>query len=264
MVIKHDNGNPSALDLDYSENLEQSLRRAVAIAEERRHQQVTEENLLLALIDDPDAAAVMHACKVDLDGLRRTLSMSLSSPDESPSGIGTAPRASSGVRDIVQRAVIQARSTGRGSLVTGADMLVAMLAGPTGALLRERGMTRYDATRYISHGIAKGGRFSQGLAGAEGAGPPPVSDEPSGLLAEVRLLNDNYTPMEFVVHVLEQVFENDHESATRIMLETHHQGAGKCGVYPYDTANAKVTEVFNLAREHQHPLQCVLVRSRSG
>jgi ATP-dependent Clp protease adaptor protein ClpS len=90
-----------------------------------------------------------------------------------------------------------------------------------------------------------------------------ASDAPSGLLAEVRLLNDDQTTMEFVVQVLEEVFGKDRETATRIMLETHSEGFGICGIYPYDIAEAKVTGVLSFARRHGHPLQCVLERSSS-
>jgi ATP-dependent Clp protease adaptor protein ClpS len=88
-----------------------------------------------------------------------------------------------------------------------------------------------------------------------------VSDTPSGLLAEVRLLNDDQTTMEFVVQVLKKVFGKDRQTAMRIMLETHREGFGVCGIYPYDIAEAKVTEVLSLARRDGHPLQCVLERS---
>ena len=64
--------------------------------------------------------------------------------------------------------------------------------------------------------------------------------------------------MEFVVHVLERVFDKDRETATRIMLEIHNGGTGTCRIYPYDAADAKVREVLDFAREHQQPLQCVL------
>jgi ATP-dependent Clp protease adaptor protein ClpS len=90
-----------------------------------------------------------------------------------------------------------------------------------------------------------------------------ASDMPSGLLAEVRLLNDDQTTMEFVVQVLEEVFGKDRETATRIMLEAHSEGFGVCGIYPYDIAEAKVTEVLSFARRYGHPLQCVLERSSS-
>jgi ATP-dependent Clp protease adaptor protein ClpS len=77
-------------------------------------------------------------------------------------------------------------------------------------------------------------------------------------LYRVLLLNDDYTPMEFVVHVLERFFNKSREDATRIMLHVHHNGVGECGVYTYEVAETKVTQVMDFARKHQHPLQCVM------
>jgi ATP-dependent Clp protease adaptor protein ClpS len=74
----------------------------------------------------------------------------------------------------------------------------------------------------------------------------------------VLLLNDDYTPMEFVVDVLQRFFNKDHDSATRIMLHVHHHGIGECGVFTYEVAETKVTQVMDFARKHQHPLQCVM------
>ena len=77
-------------------------------------------------------------------------------------------------------------------------------------------------------------------------------------LYQVVLLNDDYTPMEFVVHVLERFFAKSHEDAVRIMLHVHHRGVGVCGVFTYEIAEAKVNQVMDLARQHQHPLQCTI------
>jgi ATP-dependent Clp protease adaptor protein ClpS len=74
----------------------------------------------------------------------------------------------------------------------------------------------------------------------------------------VLILNDDYTPMEFVIHVLERFFNKSREDATRIMLHVHHHGVGECGVYTYEVAETKVTQVMDFARQHQHPLQCVM------
>jgi ATP-dependent Clp protease adaptor protein ClpS len=74
----------------------------------------------------------------------------------------------------------------------------------------------------------------------------------------VLLLNDDYTPMEFVVHVLERFFNKDREAATQIMLHVHHHGIGECGIYTYEVAETKVTQVMDFARKHHHPLQCVM------
>jgi ATP-dependent Clp protease adaptor protein ClpS len=77
-------------------------------------------------------------------------------------------------------------------------------------------------------------------------------------LYKVILLNDDFTPMEFVVEVLQRFFGKDRETATRIMLQVHHQGRGVCGVYPFDIAETKVNQVMDYARSNEHPLQCTM------
>jgi len=77
-------------------------------------------------------------------------------------------------------------------------------------------------------------------------------------LFKVILLNDDYTPMEFVVAVLQEFFSMGREKATQIMLKVHREGMGVCGVYPKDIATTKVEQVVSFARKHQHPLQCVM------
>jgi ATP-dependent Clp protease adaptor protein ClpS len=77
-------------------------------------------------------------------------------------------------------------------------------------------------------------------------------------LYKVLLLNDDYTPMEFVVHVLERFFGKGREEATRIMLHVHQKGVGVCGVYTFEVAETKVTQVMDFAQNHQHPLQCTM------
>ena len=74
----------------------------------------------------------------------------------------------------------------------------------------------------------------------------------------VLLLNDDYTPMEFVVIVLIRFFNKNQEDATRIMLHVHQNGVGECGIYTYEIAETKETQVMDFARKHQHPLQCVM------
>jgi len=75
---------------------------------------------------------------------------------------------------------------------------------------------------------------------------------------KVLMLNDDYTPMEFVVHVLEKFFSKNRADATRIMLHVHQRGVGVCGVYTYEVAETKVNTAIDYARRHQHPLQCTL------
>lgn len=86
--------------------------------------------------------------------------------------------------------------------------------------------------------------------------PKAKTKKPS--LYRVLILNDDYTPMEFVVHVLERFFQKNRDDATRIMLHVHNHGVGECGVYTFEVAETKVTQVMDFARQHQHPLQCVM------
>jgi len=78
---------------------------------------------------------------------------------------------------------------------------------------------------------------------------------------KVLMLNDDYTPMEFVVIVLKRFFHMDLEQATRVMLHVHQRGVGICGVFPYEIAETKVNQVMDFARKNQHPLQCTLEKA---
>ena len=80
--------------------------------------------------------------------------------------------------------------------------------------------------------------------------PPPMY--------QVVLLNDDYTPMEFVVDVLQRFFGKNQDEATRIMLQVHHEGKGVCGIYPHDIASSRIAQVSRYARSRQHPLQCTM------
>jgi ATP-dependent Clp protease adaptor protein ClpS len=98
--------------------------------------------------------------------------------------------------------------------------------------------------------------------GGSGAGtvvaPKTRSKTKRPSLYRVLLLNDDYTPMEFVIHVLERFFNKSREEATRVMLLVHQSGVGDCGTFTYEIAETKVTQVMDFARRHQHPLQCVM------
>ena len=84
----------------------------------------------------------------------------------------------------------------------------------------------------------------------------PKTKKPS--LYKVLLLNDDFTPMEFVVLILQRFFQKGQEDATRIMLHVHQKGVGLCGVYTYEVAETKVTQVMDYSRQHGHPLQCTM------
>ena len=142
----------------FSRNLEQSLHRALQAANERRHEYATLEHLLLSLIDDLDAAAVMRACSVDLNALRKTLRDYIDTElDNLVTDGRDDAKPTAGFQRVIQRAVIHVQSSGREE-VTGANVLVAIFAereSHAAYFLQEQDMTRYDAVNYISHGIAK-------------------------------------------------------------------------------------------------------------
>ncbi|GGE83119.1 ATP-dependent Clp protease ATP-binding subunit ClpA [Stappia taiwanensis] len=167
----------------FSRSLEKALHQALSYANERQQEYATLEHLLLALIDDQDAAAVMRACNVDLDILRRNLveyidteldNLVIEGDDDS--------KPTAGFQRVIQRAVIHVQSSGREE-VTGANVLVAIFAereSHAAYFLQEQDMTRYDAVNYISHGIAKRAGMSETrpvhgadeeAAAEEGVGP---------------------------------------------------------------------------------------------
>ncbi len=142
----------------FSRPLEESLHRAVAYANQRKHEYATLEHLLLSLVDDEEAAGVMRACEVDLGALRTTLTNYVDTELRSlvvDDGEDAKPTA--GFQRVIQRAVIHVQSSGREE-VTGANVLVAIFSereSHAAYFLQEQDMTRYDAVNYIAHGIAK-------------------------------------------------------------------------------------------------------------
>nr|WP_216654641.1 ATP-dependent Clp protease ATP-binding subunit ClpA [Pseudogemmobacter hezensis] len=159
----------------FSSTLEQAIHGALALANARRHELATLEHLLLALIDEPDAARVMKACSVDLDELRKTLTDFV---DEDLSTLVTSVEGSEAVptaafQRVIQRAAIHVQSSGR-TEVTGANVLVAIFAereSNAAYFLQEQDMTRYDAVNFIAHGVAKNPAFGE-------ARPIQGADEP--------------------------------------------------------------------------------------
>src|SRR5438270_5246163 len=142
----------------FSRNLEQSLHRALAAANERHHEYATLEHLLLSLVDDTDAAAVMRACSVELDALRKNLRDYIDQELENLVTDGREDaKPTAGFQRVIQRAVIHVQSSGRDE-VTGANVLVAIFAereSHAAYFLQEQDMTRYRSEEHTSHGIAK-------------------------------------------------------------------------------------------------------------
>ncbi|MGN6551972.1 MAG: ATP-dependent Clp protease ATP-binding subunit ClpA [Pararhizobium sp.] len=149
----------------FSPSLEKALHQALTLANERHHEYATLEHLLLALIDDTDAAAVMGACNVDLDALRKTVTDYVDTElGNLVTGYDEDSKPTSGFQRVIQRAVIHVQSSGREE-VTGANVLVAIFAereSHAAYFLQEQEMTRYDAVNFISHGIAKRPGASEG------------------------------------------------------------------------------------------------------
>ncbi|MFZ2031681.1 MAG: ATP-dependent Clp protease ATP-binding subunit ClpA [Vitreimonas sp.] len=144
----------------FSRTLEHTLRRALSLANEHRHEYVTLEHLLLSLIDDDDASQVMHACKVDLDKLKLNLESYLSTELDSlvvPNREHEEPRPTAGFQRVLQRSMLHVDSSG-GREVTGANVLVALFSereSHAAYFLQEQDMTRYDAVNFIAHGLPK-------------------------------------------------------------------------------------------------------------
>ncbi|MFZ9501645.1 MAG: ATP-dependent Clp protease adapter ClpS [Beijerinckiaceae bacterium] len=123
---------------------------------------------------------------------------------------------------------------------------------------------RAEATATPVRAAGGGAGDEGGGRGGRGSGPGAAvitrtrtqTRKPS--MYRVLLLNDDYTPMEFVITVLRRYFNKNPDEATRIMLHVHHHGVGECGVYTYEVAETKVTQVMDFARKHQHPLQCIM------
>ncbi len=156
----------------FSPSLEKALHQALTFANDRHHEYATLEHLLLALMDDSDAAAVMRACGVDLEALRSTVTEYIDNELHNlVTGYDEDSKPTSGFQRVIQRAVIHVQSSGRDE-VTGANVLVAIFAereSHAAYFLQEQEMTRYDAVNFISHGISKrpGASESRPVRGAE-------------------------------------------------------------------------------------------------
>ena len=167
----------------FSSTLESAIHNALGLANERRHELATLEHLLLALIDEPDAARVMKACSVDLEDLRQSLTKFLDEElDSLISDIdGSEAAPTTGFQRVIQRAAIHVQSSGR-TEVTGANVLVAIFAereSHAAYFLQEQDMTRYDAVNYISHGVAKDPSYGESRP-VQGADEVQEQAEPGG------------------------------------------------------------------------------------
>ncbi len=169
----------------FSQGLERALHQALTFANERHHEYATLEHLLLALIDDGDASAVMRACNVNVDELKQTVLTYIDAElDNLVTGYDEDSKPTAGFQRVIQRAVIHVQSSGREE-VSGANVLVAIFAereSHAAYFLQEQQMTRYDAVNYISHGIAKrpGSSEARSPRGAEEEAASAASENDEG------------------------------------------------------------------------------------
>jgi ATP-dependent Clp protease adaptor protein ClpS len=122
-----------------------------------------------------------------------------------------------------------------------------------------------EAARYGSIRSQDPGQNDNGPDGGNGNGTTTLTRTRTRTkrpgMYRVLLLNDDYTPMEFVVTILERFFNKNREDATRIMIHVHQHGVGECGIFTYEVAETKVTQVMDFSRKNQHPLQCIMEKN---
>ena len=157
----------------FAQNLEKTLHAAIDSARDRRHEYATLEHLLLALVEDEDAAEVMTACGVDLEELANVVKAYLDQEYQSlQTEEGSEPQPTAGFQRVIQRAILHVQSSGKDT-VTGANVLVALFSERDSYavyFLQQQDMSRLDAVSFISHGIGKGGKQLESRA-------PQGSDE---------------------------------------------------------------------------------------
>ena len=217
-------------------------------ARHEHYQQITVEHLLLALLTNPSAVQILRACGASLTKLRNGLAQQIAAttPVAKAGGdVDTQPTL--GFQRIIQRAIQRVQQSAAKE-VTGADALVALVEEKDShavRLLAEQGITRFELVFCRVHGVAPN-------APSYEAADPEADD------LQVVLYNDDYTPMEFVVETLQQIFSMSVEEAKETMLEVHRVGAATCGVYERCAALELMKAVLAHARKHGHPLNCAV------
>jgi len=241
-----------------AQELETTLHYAFVEAREKRHEFITVEHLLLALLDNPTAAEVLCRCGANMDELRKQLTRHVDEQTPriaSDREVDTPPTL--GFQRVIQRAILHVQSSGSGQ-VTGTDVLVAIF-GEKGSyaveFMGQQNITRLAVAGYIS----QAGSNSSSVQAPEIELPQLTPAELGGAEnLQVVFLNDDHTPMQFVVDVLERFFSMSKEDAVEVMLEVHRKGKAVCGLYAKQDALDLVEQVRVHAREHKHPFRCGL------
>jgi ATP-dependent Clp protease adapter protein ClpS len=232
-----------------AKELEIALHNAFVKARGLRHEVITVEHLLDALLDTPSSAGVLRGCGADIERLREQLVHEIE--QRTPrvaehADVETQPTL--GFQRVIQRAILHVQSSNKKE-VDGAETLIALLGekdSHAARLLQEHAVTRLAAALFLSHGAVA------------------AASTDTGSVAELQvvLYNDDFTPMEFVVGVLERFFGMDADDAKETMLEVHREGSAVCGLYAREAAQDLVGQVAEHARSHGHPLRCAIAIPR--
>jgi ATP-dependent Clp protease ATP-binding subunit ClpA len=224
-----------------------SLDSALAAARQKRHEFITVEHLVLALLENPTVEAILRACGANMDALAVDLAQHITEqtplvPTDRP--VNTQPTL--GYQRVIQRALLHVQSLGQ-TQITGAAALVAVFGERDSHavyFLQKHGITRVEVVNYLA-----------------GVDRTPEVHEELGNAADVQvvLYRDDHTPMEFLVRVLLEFFALDRVEAAETLLEIYRDGKAVCGLYSRDAGETTVKQVLAFAREHSHPLRCGMV-----
>ena len=256
-------------------DLEVSLHMAFVAARKQRYETMSLEQLLLALLDNPRAADVLRGCSVNVEAMQADVSQIVrDSTSVAPGTDSVEPAVSPEFQRVLQRAIarvmalrrspgqrpdslrspswipsILRKSSGRPA-VDGAEILAALLeepAGPAVDELQRHGVTRLAVTRVITHGTT----------GTEPAAMRQLQGDDAASMAIV-LENDDFTPMAFVVEMLQEHLGLALESAMRVMLQVHHEGRAIAGLFPAEDVAEKAERLRAAASQAGHPLRCLV------
>lgn len=245
-----------------AKELEVILHNAFVEARGKHHEYITAEHLMVAVLENESLATVLSALGLNVEDVRGDLgriiekAAAISDKKREPD---TQPTTQ--FQSIIQKAIFDVQSSGR-SLVTSADVLLALLNDKNmAALLEKRGATRSRvlaaaaeirsaAERYVARPKQAWVLLPESSPPSDGPPPRDAND------LQVVLYNDDETPMQFVVDVLQKFFAMSKDDATEAMLDVHREGRALCGLYARDEALALIEQVVAHSREHGHPLRC--------
>jgi ATP-dependent Clp protease ATP-binding subunit ClpA len=245
---------PSApVDGPFDDGLDASLNTAYLEAREKRHEFITVEHLLLALLDNSTAGKILRACGANTDELRGQLVQHIAEHTPIVAAdrkIDTEPTL--GFQRVMQRAILHGQAAAKKE-INGGHVLVAVFGEKDSHavyFLHQQGVTRLDVTTYIAHGVVPL--------------PPSSTEDAAADDVQIVFYDDESTPMEFLATVLQEFFAMSKEDAAETMLEIYRDGKAVCGLYSREDAELLVRQVRQLADQRGHPLRCDVHLARSG